>query len=83
MITAFSHLAWVNHAFGGIRVCVCILILNAVVKLLKKSVIDAPTAVLFAVVALCAYFTSLSPVWFVLAAAAAGIILKNMGVKKV
>ena len=83
VITAFSHLAWVNHAFGGIRVCVCILILNAVVKLLKKSVIDAPTAVLFAVVALCAYFTSLSPVWFVLAAAAAGIILKNMGVKKV
>ena len=46
VITVFSHLAWVQHAFGGIRVCVCILILNAVVKLLKKAVLDAPTAVI-------------------------------------
>jgi len=82
VITAFSHLAWVNHAFGGIRVCVCILILNAVVKLLKKAVVDVPTAILFAAVALCSYFTPLSPVWFVLLAAAAGIALKSLEVKK-
>ena len=82
VITTFSHLAWVNHAFAGIRVCVCILILNAVIKLLKKSVIDVPAGILFAAVALCAYFTSLSPVWFVLLAAVAGIILKNLGGKK-
>ena len=31
----FSHLAWVQHAFAGIRVCVCVLIFNAVVKLFK------------------------------------------------
>ena len=37
MIEAFSHIAWVQHAFGGIRICVCVLILNAVVKLLKKA----------------------------------------------
>jgi len=24
-IDAFSHLAWVQHAFAGIRVCVCVL----------------------------------------------------------
>lgn len=82
VITTFSHLAWVNHAFGGIRVCVCILILNAVIKLLKKSVIDVPTAVIFAAVMLLSFFTPLSPVIFVVLAAAAGIILKNMGVKK-
>ena len=82
VITTFSHLAWVNHAFAGIRVCVCILILNAVIKLLKKSVIDVPAGILVAAVALCAYFTSLSPVWFVLLAAVAGIILKNLGGKK-
>ena len=82
VITAFSHLAWVNHAFGGIRVCVCILILNAVVKLLKKAVVDVPTAILFAIVTLCSYFTPLSPVWFVLLAAAAGITLKTLEVKK-
>ena len=82
IITTFSHLAWVAHAFGGIRVCVCILILNAVVKLFKKAVIDAPTMVIFLVVALGSFFTAISPVAFVLAAAALGIALKNVGVKK-
>ena len=82
VITAFSHLAWVNHAFGGIRVCVCALILNAVVKLFKKAVIDVPTTIIFLVVALGSFFTPLSPVIFVLTAAAAGILLKNLGVKK-
>ena len=83
VITTFSHLTWVQHAFGGVRVCVCILILNAVVKLYKKAVVDAPTLLVFLAVALGSYFTPLSPVLFVLAAAVAGIALKNMGVKKV
>ena len=39
VIEAFSHLEWIQHAFGGIRVCVCILILNAVMKLDRKSVV--------------------------------------------
>lgn len=82
VITTFSHLAWVNHAFGGVRVCVCVLILNAVVKLLKKAVIDAPTAVIFATVALGSFFLPISPVAFVLAAAVIGILLKNVGVRK-
>ena len=82
VITTFSHLAWVQHAFGGVRVCVCILILNAVVKLYKKAVIDGPTLLVFLAVALGSYLTPLSPVLFVLAAAVVGIALKNMGVKK-
>ena len=82
VITTFSHLAWVAHAFGGIRVCVCVLILNAVVKLFKKAVIDAPTMLIFLAVALGSFFTPLSPVVFVVAAAVIGIVLKNMGVKK-
>ena len=82
VITTFSHLTWVQHAFGGVRVCVCILILNAVVKLYKKAVIDGPTLLVFLAVALGSYLTPLSPVLFVLAAAVAGIALKNMGVKK-
>ena len=35
VIEAFSHIQWVQHAFGGIRICVCVLIANAVVKLFK------------------------------------------------
>ncbi len=82
VITTFSHLAWVAHAFGGIRVCVCVLILNAVVKLFKKAVIDVPTMIIFLAVVLGSFFTPISPVIFVVAAAVIGIVLKNMGVKK-
>ena len=82
VIEAFSHITLVQHAFGGIRICVCVLILNAVVKLLKKAVIDKATFAIFVVVALGSYFTPVSPVLFVLAAAIIGIVLKNMGGKK-
>ena len=82
VIEAFSHIAWVQHAFGGIRVCVCVLILNAVVKLLKKAVVDIPTGVIFALVAVGSYLLPISPVIFVLVAAVAGIILKSVGGKE-
>ena len=79
LIQNFSHLAWVENAFAGIQVCVCVLIGNAVVKLGKKSVIDKRTAAIFLVVLLGGVFLNVSPVWFVLAAAAAGIVLTGKG----
>ena len=82
VIEAFSHLVWVQNAFGGIRVCVCVLITNAVVKLFKKAVVDIPTLVIFLLVAVGSIFLPVSPVVFVLIAAVAGIILKAMGGKK-
>lgn len=82
VIGTFSHLAWVQHAFAGIRVCVCILILNAVTKLFKKAIVDAPTLTIFCVVILGSLFTPVSPVVFVILAAVAGIILQNLGGKK-
>ena len=79
VIEAFSHIVWVQNAFGGIRVCVCVLIFNAVMKLLKKAVIDKFTFAIFAIVALGSIFTPLSPVIFVIVAAVAGILLKSLG----
>ena len=64
-------------AFAGIRVCVCVLIFNSVVKLWKKEVIDMPTLVICLLVILGSTLTDLSPIVFVIFAAAAGIILKN------
>ena len=78
LITNFAHLAWVQNAFAGIQVCVCVLIFNAVVKLLKKSVIDKRTCVIFLLVMIGSTLLNLSPVWFVLLAALAGIVLKNL-----
>ena len=79
VITTFSHLAWVQHAFAGIRVCVCVLIFNAVLKLWKGAVKDVWGALIFAAVLAASLLTDLSPVLFVLAAAVAGIILRNVG----
>ena len=81
LITNFSHLAWVKNAFAGIQVCVCVLIFNAVVKLLKKSVVDKPTAAIFVLVLAGGVFLNVSPVWFVILAALVGIVLKNLEVK--
>lgn len=78
LITNFSHLAWVQNAFAGIQVCVCVLIFNAVAKLLQKSVVDKRTAVIFVLVMAGSMLLSVSPVWFVLIAALSGIVLKNL-----
>ena len=82
VIEAFSHVSMVQHAFGGIRVCVCVLILNAVLKLYKKAIVDIFTLLIFLIVVIGSCFTAISPVVFVLLAAVAGIILKTMGGKK-
>ena len=78
VINSFSHLDWVQHAFAGIRVCVCVLIFNAVLKLLKKSVVDKRTAAIFLIVMAGSLFLHISPVWFVVVSAVAGILLKNL-----
>jgi len=79
VITAFSDFAIVKHAFAGIRVCVCVLIFNAVLKLGKQAVIDKPTAVIAALVTIGAFFTDLSPVVFVVLAAIAGLLIRQVG----
>ena len=79
LITNFSHLAWVQNAFAGIQVCVCVLIFNAVLKLLKKSVVDKRHGGHFPDRSWReAVFLHISPVWFVVVSAVAGILLKNL-----
>ena len=82
LLSNFADLPAVRNAFAGIRVCVCALILNAVVKLWKKAVVDAPTVCIFLTVLALAVFTKLSPVIFVVAAALAGVAIKAWGAKK-
>ncbi len=82
VIEAFSHLEWVQHAFGGVRICVCVLIINAVVKLLKKSVVDWKTCLIFILVTLGSTLVDISPVIFILIAAAIGIAAKAIEGRK-
>lgn len=80
-ISNFSDLAIVKNAFAGVRVCVCVLIFNAVVKLWKSSVVDKATMIIFIGVFLGSVLTDLSPILFVFITAVSGIIIKNLGVR--
>lgn len=76
LLENFAHIPAVQHAFGGIRVAVAALIVNAVIKLISKNV-KSPLAIALCVLAFIAIaFLSLSPVIVVLIAAIAGIAAK-------
>ena len=79
ILTSFADVPAVKSAFAGIRVCVCVLIFNAVVKLWKKAVVDKATLAIFLAVFLLSVFLDVSPVVFVVLSAAAGIALTRMG----
>ncbi len=82
VIEAFSHIVLVQNAFGGIRICVCVLILNAVIKLFKKAIIDWKTLLIFLLVTVGSTFTSLSPVIFIVIAALLGVIINVLEGRK-
>ncbi len=77
----FMEIVWIGHAFAGIRVCVCVFILNAVLKLWKSAVIDIWTFIVFALVFVGSVFLNLSPVLYVVVAGIAGIALSMLGVR--
>ena len=52
-LQTFADIPQVQHAFAGIRVCVCVLILQAVLRLWKKSVVDPFTLGLYIAVLQC------------------------------
>lgn len=82
LIENFAEIRWVRNALAGVRVCVCVFIFNAVIKLWKSAVTDKATLLIFAVVFLAATLLEASPVLLVLLAAVAGIVLMWTGVRK-
>lgn len=74
----FAEYEVVKHAFGGIRVCVCVLIANAVIKLGKKSLPNLLATGIFSVVLLLALWGKISTAFLVLGAGVFGIALHFM-----
>lgn len=75
----FAELEIVKHAFAGIRVCVGVLVLNAVQTLWKKGVIDKATMAIALVVFLGMLLLDVSPIFFVIGAGVAGWLVKKAG----
>ena len=81
LITRFADIPAVKSAFAAVRVCVCVLIFNSVLKLWKGAVKDKAALVLFLAVFLLSVFFDISPIVFVLLCGAAGILFTKMGVR--
>lgn len=75
-LTNFAEIALIKHAFAGIRVCVCVLILDSIMKLGKKSIIDNRCIVIFLAVLTLSLLTPISPALVVIGAGIAGYFLK-------
>ena len=81
ILTNFAEVPAVKSAFAAIRVCVCVLIFNSVLKLWKGAVKDKAALVLFLLVFGLSLFFDISPIVFVVFCAAAGIALTQWGVR--
>ena len=81
ILTNFADIPAVKSAFAAIRVCVCVLIFNAVLKLWKSAVKDRPALVIFVLVLGLSLFFDISPVVFVLLCGLTGIALTRLGLR--
>lgn len=76
VLAKYADNVWVGHAFAGIRVAVCALVLSSIVKLWKSGIKDKWGMVLFLIAFVLVAFFNVSSVWPVLAAIALGVILQ-------
>jgi len=72
-ITRFSDVPAVQHAFAGIRICVCVLIVNTVAKLWKSAIIDKVSLAIYAAVFAVSVFTAFPVAVLIVAAGIVGI----------
>ncbi|SCI20690.1 MULTISPECIES: chromate transporter [unclassified Romboutsia] len=71
----FSQFEIVQNAFSGIRVVVAVLILNAIIKLWKNSIVDKIGVVVFALTFILGAILKVSSIYIVIAAAIVGFII--------
>lgn len=82
-ISGFRDLEVVQWAFSGIRAAVVALILSAVIKIGKKSIVDIFTVIIFLSVAALSFVTDVSPVVFIVVSAVCGLVINLTGLRKV
>lgn len=78
LLTTFSSYALVQHALSGIRIGVCVLMLNALIKLFKNGIKDYYGLLLFIIAFVATYFNLLSTIIIVICAASFGILIMHI-----
>ena len=83
ILNNFMDIAQVKSAFAAIRVCVFVLILSAILKLSKKSVVDVITLIVAALILFLSIFVPVIPLYsYVIVAGIIGIIVGLIRQKK-
>jgi len=82
VLSEFSELEAIQHAFAGVRVCVIVLIINSLEKLWKNAVVDRITLIICACIFSASLFTKVSPVILVICSALLGVLTLSFGGKK-
>ncbi len=82
LLTNFADSEYVKHAFAGIRVCVCVLIINATIGFIKQTVKDVLTFIIFICIFLLAAFTRIEVVFLVLAVILGSVIWTAITTRK-
>lgn len=72
----------VTHAFNGVSVCVCLLILDAVRKLAKSALVNRFAIIIFGFVLILSLFTEISPVLLIILAGVLGYLFSRYIEKK-
>lgn len=81
ILSNFADIPAVKSAFAGVRVCVCVLIFNSVLKLWKGAVKDKAALAIFLAVFVLSVFVDVSPIIFVVICAVAGVVFTQLGVR--
>ena len=82
VLTAFADVPAVKNAFAGIRVCVCVLIFNAITKLWESAIGDIKCLLLFLTVLTASLLLDVTPILFVVVSALLGIAITMLSARK-
>ncbi|MFI3252125.1 MAG: chromate transporter [bacterium] len=81
ILTNFMDNEYVQHAFNGITICVCVLIFKTVVTMLKKNIKDTYTLLMYFAVLFLSLFDILPAIILVLICGVVGILINVLIVR--
>ena len=82
VLDQFADNPWVGHAFAGIRVAVCALVLNSIIKLWKSGIKNKLGILLFLISFVLVAFVNVSTIWVVIGAIVAGLLYQLIKEKR-
>lgn len=81
LLSNFADIPVVQHALNGIRIAVCVLVANAVIKMYKSGVKDIFGIILFVLALIASYFSLIPTIVLIIISGVLGVVI-NMGKRK-